>query len=62
MATTTEEGIAWFHKYFERAAESRFLSHGNGKWPGADIEFLMTASKFEALLEGRYHRDEVAYA
>lgn len=62
MATTAEEGVAWFRKFFARAAESRFLTTPTARWGGADLDFLMTQSKFTALLEGRYHREEVAHA
>lgn len=59
MATTTEEGIAWFEKYFARVAASDFLTGRNGAWTGCDIEFLMTQSKFISVLEGRYHGDDL---
>lgn len=61
MATTEEEGIAWFGKYFARVAESDFLTGRNGAWTGCDLEFLMTQSRFAAVLEGKYHR-EAAHA
>lgn len=61
MATTREEGIAWFGKFFAHVAESDFLTGRGGRWT-ADLEFLMTASKFAAVLEGRYHREEAHHA
>lgn len=58
MATTTEEGIAWFEKYFAHVATSDFLTGRNGAWTSCDIEFLMTQSKFISVLEGKYHRED----
>lgn len=62
MATTADEGIAWFGKFFNRVASSDFLTGRNGRWTGCDLEFLMTHSKFTGVLEGKYHQQEVAYA
>lgn len=59
MATTTEEGVAWFDKYFAHVAASDFLTGRNGAWTGCDIEFLMTQSKFISVLEGKYHGDDL---
>lgn len=55
MATTEQEGVEWFERYFAYAAESDFLTGKNGKWAGCDLAWLMTAGKFENVLTGKYH-------
>ncbi|QIL80997.1 hypothetical protein G7047_14650 [Diaphorobacter sp. HDW4A] len=59
MATTKEEGVEWFEKFFVHVAASDFLTGRNGAWTGCDIEFLMTQSRFISVLEGKYHREFV---
>jgi uncharacterized protein YdaU (DUF1376 family) len=55
------EGLEWFAWFFKHAARSGFLT---GKVPGksgrtwrADLDFLMTASKFPRVVEGAYHKE-----
>lgn len=55
LATTLEEGIEWFERFFAYAAESDFLTGKNGKWSSCDLAWLMTAAKFENVLSGKYH-------
>ena len=55
MATSVQEGVDWFKRYFAYAAESDFLNGKNGKWSGCDLAWLMTAGKFENVLSGKYH-------
>ncbi|WP_053842940.1 hypothetical protein [Paracidovorax avenae] len=68
MATTREEGVEWFRRFFAYAAESAFL---RGERPGAtgrrwvaDLGWLMKLENFEKVLEGKYHTDvqEAEYA
>ena len=50
-----QAGIEWFAWFFSHAATSRFLT-GRAKDWRADFDFLMTASRFAKVVEGRYHR------
>lgn len=59
LATTVEEGVDWFDRYFAYVAESPFLTGSNDKWK-ADLAWLMTASKFEAVLSNKYHQEVAA--
>jgi uncharacterized protein YdaU (DUF1376 family) len=58
MATTVEEGVAWFERFFAYVAKSDFLTGRDGKWTGCSLSWLLTASKFEAVLAGAYHQAE----
>lgn len=52
------QGLDWFDWFFGHVAKSKFLT---GRIPGkdwrADLDFLMTASKFPRVIEGTYHKD-----
>ncbi|KRC30671.1 hypothetical protein [Acidovorax sp. Root217] len=66
MATTTEQGVAWFRRFFEYVGQAPFLlgtKGGERKWT-ADIGWLMTLGNFEKVLAGNYHADaqEVSHA
>lgn len=64
LATTAEEGKAWFTRYFEYAADSDFLSGRDGKFRACDMGWLVKAENFEKVLSGKYHHEqrEVAHA
>jgi hypothetical protein len=68
MATTADEGVAWFRQFFEYAAESAFLRGerlgGDGRKWVSDLGWLMVLGNFEKVLEGKYHGEarEVALA
>lgn len=62
LAQTAADGIAWFDRFFAYVAGSDFLTGRDGKWVACDLHWLMTASKFEAVLGGKYHTKEVAAA
>ena len=64
LATTAEEGRAWFQRYFDYVADSDFLSGKNGKFQSCDLGWLVTAANFEKVLSGKYHHEqrEVAHA
>lgn len=61
LATTAEEGVEWFGKFFGYVAESDFLTGKSGKFNGCTLQWLMTASKFEDVLSGKFH-DQVREA
>jgi hypothetical protein len=48
--------LEFFDWYFEHAAKSRFLTGRSKDWR-ADIDFLMTSSKFAKVIEGHYHKE-----
>lgn len=62
LAQTAADGIAWFDRFFTYVSGSDFLTGRDGKWAACDLHWLMTASKFEAVLGGKYHTKEVAAA
>lgn len=64
LATTADEGKAWFARYFAYVADSDFLSGRNGKFQSCDLGWLVTAANFEKVLSGKYHHEqrEVAHA
>jgi len=64
LATTAEEGRAWFKRYFDYVADSDFLSGRSGKFQSCDLGWLVTAANFEKVLSGKYHHEqrEVAHA
>lgn len=61
LATTAEEGVDWFGKFFGYVDESDFLTGRSGKFNGCTLQWLMTASKFEDVLSGKFH-DQVREA
>lgn len=62
LATSTDEGVEWFRRFFRYAGESDFLTGRNQRWTGCDLAWLMQASKFERVLTGAYHQPEVEHA
>lgn len=52
------QGLDWFDWFFTHVGRSRFLTGQSGRkdWR-ADLDFLMTASKFPRVVEGVYHKD-----
>ena len=49
-------GIEWFAWFFSHCAKSRFLT-GKAKDWRADLDFLLTPSKFARAVEGAYHKE-----
>ena len=58
LATTAEDGRAWFSRYFEYVADSDFLSGRSGKFQSCDLGWLVTAANFEKVLSGKYHHEQ----
>lgn len=48
--------LDWFAWYFGHAAKSAFLTGKAKNWK-ADLDFLMTPSKFAKVVEGSYHKE-----
>lgn len=64
LATTADEGVEWFRRFFALVAECPHLIGVNGRGWTADLTWLMTRSNFEKVLQGNYvdSRAEVAHA
>lgn len=64
LATSIDEGVQWFGKYFEYVSRSDFLTGRSGRFTGCDIGWLVNADNFEKVLSGKYHVDapEAAHA
>lgn len=58
LATTVDEGVAWFARYFGYVAQSDFLNGGSGRFSGCEIGWLMNAGNFEKVLSGKYHDEQ----
>lgn len=59
-ATTREEALAWFERYFSYVAASDFLTGRNGKFTGCDLGWLCVESNFAKVLQGNYENKEAA--
>jgi len=59
-ATTKDEAIAWFDRFFAYVAESDFLSGRNGKWTACDLGWLVKADNFAKVVQGNYINKEAA--
>jgi hypothetical protein len=53
IATTKEEGLAWFERLFSLVAQSDWLTGKSGVW-AADLGWLVGAANFEKVVSGRY--------
>lgn len=62
-ATTRDEALAWFAKYFRWIAQSRFLTGRaggtNGKPPfEARLDWVLVPDNLAKVIEGEYHRED----
>lgn len=53
-ATTKDEAIEWFVKYFSHVEKSDFLTGRNGKFSACDLGWLVKADNFAKVLQGNY--------
>ena len=53
-ASTREEGIAWFEKFFANVHASDFLSGRSGRWAACDLAWLMKRENFGKVVQGNY--------
>lgn len=53
LYSTTEEGIAWWGKFFRFLRKSEFLMRDENNWFG--IEWAIRKSNFEKIMELKYH-------
>ena len=53
-ATTKEEAVAWFDRFFAYVGKSDFLTGRNDKWTSCDLGWLMKLDNFTKVLQGNY--------
>lgn len=58
-ATTKQEAIEWFGRFFKVVADSEFLTGRNGAWKKCNLGWLMVKDNFAKVVDGHYS-DEVA--
>ena len=61
LATSKDEGIAWFERYFSYVARSEFLTGASSDW-ACDLGWLINAANFEKVLAGNYENKLKAVA
>jgi len=59
-ASTVEEGMAQFDKFFRIVAMSDFLTGRDGAWANCDLAWLMKEDNFTKVIEGKYRNKEKA--
>jgi len=59
MATTTEEGLVWFDRFFAYVAKSDWLTGKTSSW-SADLGWLSNSANFEKVLQGNYENQKAA--
>jgi len=59
-ASTTEEGVEWFRRFFEAVGASDFLTGRNGAWRGCDLTWLMGKENFTKVVQGNYTNKDQA--
>ena len=57
MATTVDDGLAWFDRFFSYVAKSDWLTGKTSPW-SADLGWLSNASNFEKVLQGNYENQK----
>ncbi|HWH73074.1 MAG TPA: DUF1376 domain-containing protein [Methylibium sp.] len=55
-ATTTEEAVEWFAKFFDTVADTPFLMGKRGRWH-ANLAWLVKRENFTKVVEGHYERE-----
>jgi len=59
-AENTEQGLAWFARFFAYVAKSDFLSGRSGKWTACDLGWLLKQENFIKVTQGNYeNKDEL---
>lgn len=59
MATTVDEGLAWFDRYFAYVAKSDWLTGKTTEW-SADLGWLVNGANFEKVMQGNYQNQKAA--
>ena len=53
-ATNELEGLDWFGRYFDRVADSDFLTGRDDAWPNCSLSWLMKRANFAKVVQGNY--------
>lgn len=59
-ASTADEALAWFERFFDAVNGSDFLTGRNGRWGGCSLGWLVKPTNFAKVVEGNYEREEAA--
>lgn len=59
-ATSREEALSWFKRFFAFVAESDFLTGRDGKWTACDLGWLCNETNFAKVVQGNYTNKEAA--
>lgn len=59
-ATSREEALDWFKRFFAFVAESDFLTGRDGKWTACDLGWLCNETNFAKVVQGNYANKETA--
>lgn len=59
-ATSREEALGWFKRFFAFVAESDFLTGRDGKWTACDLGWLCNETNFAKVVQGNYTNKEAA--
>jgi hypothetical protein len=59
-ATTSDEALEWFGRFFGAVASSDFLTGRNDRWKGCNLQWLVKASNFAKVVDGNYSREDAA--
>jgi uncharacterized protein YdaU (DUF1376 family) len=59
-ATTADEALDFFDRFFAYVAKSDFLTGRNGRWTACDLGWLVKAENFAKVLQGNYENKEAA--
>ena len=59
IATSKEDAIAWFDRFFNYVGRSDFLTGKSSNW-SCDLGWLVTQANFEKVLQGNYENKEMA--
>lgn len=59
-ASTEEQGLDWFRRFFAYVAESEFLTGRSGKFTSCDLGWLVNEENFAKVIQGNYDNREAA--
>lgn len=59
-ATSREEALDWFKRFFAFVAESDFLTGRDGKWTACDLGWLCNETNFAKVVQGNYANKDAA--
>jgi len=55
-ASTSEQAVAWFARFFGYVEKSDFLSGRSGKWTNCNLGWLVKADNFAKVVQGNYEQ------